>query len=99
MEQKQSEEIKKSKSKTKISKENKHKIKIKGVICQFSANVELHLKDENQCVLKKFQNTIVILLSLYSNRYIAKLSIKKMNELLPDNYTVAKKHFDYLQKQ
>ena len=59
MEQKQNEEIKKSKSKTKISKENKYKIKLKKeVICQFSAKVELYLKDENQCVLKHFQNTI-----------------------------------------
>ena len=59
MERKQNEEIKKSKSKTKISKENKYKIKLKKeVICQFSAKVELDLKDENQCVLKHFQNTI-----------------------------------------
>ena len=36
---------------------------------------------------------------ILKNRYIAILSIKKMNELLPDNYTVAKKHLDYLQKQ
>ena len=48
MEQKENEEIKKSKSKTKISKVNKHKIKLKKeVICQSSAKVELDLKDEN----------------------------------------------------
>ena len=36
---------------------------------------------------------------IFKNRYIAKLPIKKMNELLPDKYTVPKKHLDYLQKQ
>ena len=56
---------------------------------------ELHLTDENQHVLKNFQNTI----EFKNNRYVAKLPIKKMNELLPDNYTVAKKRLDYLQKQ
>ena len=59
MEKKQNEKIQKSKSKTIKSKENKHKIKLKKeVICQFSANAELYLKDQNQCVLKHFQNII-----------------------------------------
>ena len=52
---------------------------------------ELHLTDENQHVLKNFQNTI----EFKNNRYVTKLPIKKMNELLPDNYTVAKKRLDY----
>ena len=56
---------------------------------------ELHLTDENQHVLKNFQNTI----EFKNNRYVTKLPIKKMNKLLPDNYTVAKKRLDYLEKQ
>ena len=46
-------------------------------------------------MLKNFQNTI----EFKNNRFVAKLPIKKMNELLPDNYTVANKRLDYLQKQ
>ena len=46
-------------------------------------------------MLKHFQNTI----KFENNRYIAKFPIKKVNDLLPDNYTVAKKRLDYLQKQ
>lgn len=32
-------------------------------------------------------------------KYIVKLPIKKMNELLPKDYAVAKKRLGYLQKQ
>ena len=45
--------------------------------------------------LKKLLNTI----EFKNNRYIAKLSINRMNELLPYNYTVPRKRLDYLQKQ
>ena len=38
-------------------------------------------------MLKNFQNTI----KFENNRNIAKLPIKKVNDLLPDNYIVAKK--------
>ena len=56
---------------------------------------ELYIIDENQHVLKTFQNTI----KFENNRYIAKIPIKKVNDLIPDNYTVAKKRLNYLQKQ
>ena len=43
---------------------------------------ELHLIDENQHMLKNFQNTI----EFKNHCYVVKLPIKRMNELLPDNY-------------
>ena len=56
---------------------------------------ELHLIDENQHMLKNSQNTI----EFKNHCYVAKLPTKRMNELLPDNYTVARKRLDYLEKQ
>ena len=56
---------------------------------------KLYIIDKNQHVLKNFKNTI----KFENNRYTAKLPIEKVNDLLPDNYTVAKKCLDYLQKQ
>ena len=55
----------------------------------------MYITDENQHVLKHFQNTIIF----ENNCYIAKLPKKKVNDLLPDNHTVAKKRLDYLRKQ
>ena len=54
------------------------------------------LKSEDDYVVKNFKNSI----EFKNNRYITKLPIKKdMKEILPDNYTVAKKRLGYLQKQ
>ena len=89
IEQKQNEEIKKSKRKTKISKWNKK---------TGHMSVLSHCRVVFERWISMYAKTFSKRYWILKNRYIAKHPIKKMNELFPDNYTVAKKLLDYLQK-
>ena len=66
------------------------------VVTQYITRLSFYKQSRKSYIYQKLlKNTI----EFNNNRYIAKLPIKKMNELPPDNHTVARKRLDYLEKQ
>ena len=65
-------------------------------VTQYITRLSFYKQSRKSYIYQKLlKNTI----EFNNNRYIAKLPIKKMNELPPDNHTVARKRLDYLEKQ
>ena len=66
------------------------------VVTQYITGLSFYKQSRKSYICQKnLKNTI----EFNNNRYIAKLPIKKMNELPPDNHTIARKRLDYLEKQ
>ena len=66
------------------------------VVTQYITGLSFYKQSRKSYICQKnLKNTI----EFNNNRYIAKLPTKKMNELPPDNHTVARKRLDYLEKQ